>query len=282
MYNLLVPSEIREINRRYHKNVKKSLGQNYLINAGVVDKITNKILELSSKYQLDLIEIGPGLGALSQKVLTQKKLTAIETDSHSIKILQEELSKQTQLHPLKIIHQNILNYYHLPSSDKSYLIFGNLPYNIASSILFHSFNHFLKKTKYLIYMMQKEVGDRICNHRGLISLLSFISHFYCDKIEKLCDIKSGSYYPSPKVDSTVLIFQLKKQTQGDEVIFKKISKAIFNYRRKKIKKSLSLNGLDYFIPYINKYYPEMLDQRPEEIKIKKFIELSRKIAESKK
>ena len=238
MYNPLNPTKIREINQRHHKNVKKSLGQSYLINAGIVDKITNKVLELSSKYQLDLIEIGPGLGALSQRILTQKKLTVIETDIHSVKILQEELANQAQLHQLEIIHQDILSYYQLPSNGSPYLIFGNLPYNITSSILFHSFDYFSKKAKYLIYMMQKEVGDRICNHQGITGLLSFISQFYCDKIEKLCDIKSGSYYPPPKVNSTVLMFRLKKQPQGDEVIFKKISKAIFNYRRKKYKKVL--------------------------------------------
>ena len=184
---------------------KKSLGQNFLID----NNILNKIIKLSEIGDNDVVEIGPGTGNLTKKIIEQKpkSLILIEKDHRLTDSLKNELTTHSNL---KIFNEDILKFDLEKNIKKNSIIIGNLPYNISSQILIKliKFKKWLPKYKKLILMFQKEVADKILANYdtadyGRLAIivaarLKIISHF---------NISPNSFYPVPKVKSTVLVFE---------------------------------------------------------------------------
>ncbi len=223
---------------------KKSLGQNFLVD----NEILNQIVDLGKINSNDIIlEVGPGTGNLTEKILKKKpkKIVLVEKDNNLAIFLKKKFKNSVE-----IINDDILNYNQKIYYNKKIIVFGNLPYNISTQILtswikINNLNNFCKR---FILMFQKEVADRIiadCNSKNY-GRLSIISSWKM-KIEKIIDINPSSFYPSPKIRSTLLIFKPKKNyfKINNPKNLEHITNIFFNQRRKMIKKPLKFLFKNY-------------------------------------
>ena len=214
---------------------KKSLGQNFLIDKKIIDKIVN-IEDIENRV---IIEVGPGTGNLTEKIIQKKikKIYVIEKDNN----LSIELKKKFK-NDINIINDDVLNIDEKKIDKEKIIVFGNLPYNISTEILVNWIIN-LDKTYFwfdtLILMFQKEVADRIIAkyNTSEYGRLSIISNWKLD-IKKICDIGPESFVPKPKIDSSLLIFKPKKKffILKDPKNLEKITRIFFNHRRKMLKR----------------------------------------------
>ena len=213
---------------------KKSLGQNFLIDREVLEKITN-IVQIKDKT---ILEVGPGTGNLTSFILKKnpKKMFVIEKDDDLAINLSETFKDQ-----LTIINDDILQVDENLIFKNKVTVFGNLPYNISTEIL----SKWITQTKdefwfnNLILMFQKEVADRIIAkfNTSDYGRLSILSNWKLN-VEKICDIKPESFSPRPKIDSSLLFFSPKKNFYKikDPKNLEKVTRIFFNHRRKMLKK----------------------------------------------
>ena len=217
---------------------KKSLGQNFLID----NNILNKIISLAGINNNDVIEIGPGTGNLTKKIIEQnpKNLILIEKDYKLTNNLKNDLKKYKNC---KIFNEDILKFDLENKIKKNSIIIGNLPYNISSQILVKliKFQKWLPKYRKLILMFQKEVAEKILGkyntpHYGRLSILTAARL----KITDCFNVSPNSFYPVPKVKSTVLVFEpiINKNFQVKNIEnLEKISHIFFSRKRKMINKA---------------------------------------------
>ena len=213
---------------------KKSLGQNFLIDREVLEKITN-VVQIKDKT---ILEVGPGTGNLTSFILKKnpKKMFVIEKDDDLAINLSETFKDQ-----LTIINDDILQVDENLIFKNKVIVFGNLPYNISTEIL----SKWITQTKdefwfnNLILMFQKEVADRIIAkfNTSDYGRLSILSNWKLN-VEKICDIKPESFSPRPKIDSSLLFFSPKKSFYKikDPKNLEKVTRIFFNHRRKMLKK----------------------------------------------
>ena len=213
---------------------KKSLGQNFLIDNNLLEKITN-ITKIENKT---ILEVGPGTGNLTSFILKKnpRKVVLIEKDNDLSKILEKNFKDQ-----VKIINEDILNLDETLLFKDKVTVFGNLPYNISTEILSKWIIN-LKDSFWfdcLILMFQKEVAERIIAkfNTSKYGRLSIISNWKLN-VKKICDVNPKSFYPRPKVDSSLLFFSPKKKfiKIKNPNNLEKITRVFFNQRRKMLKK----------------------------------------------
>ena len=213
---------------------KKSLGQNFLID----NKILEKIINTTDIYNKTILEIGPGSGNLTSYLLKKKpkKIIVIEKDNDLVKGLQNKFENQ-----ITIINDDILKIDETSLFKNKVTVFGNLPYNISTEILakwilnLESENFWFEN---LILMFQKEVADRIISkfNSSKYGRLSILANWKLD-IKRMFDIKPFSFSPRPKVESSLLFFSPRKnfyQIKNPKNL-EKITRIFFNQRRKKLK-----------------------------------------------
>ena len=213
---------------------KKSLGQNFLTDRKVLEKIVNSAV-IKDKT---ILEVGPGTGNLTSFILKKKpkKVYVIEKDDDLAKILDETFKDQ-----LTVINDDILNLNENLFFKENVTVFGNLPYNISTEILSKWIINLKENSwfNYLVLMFQKEVADRIIAKSNTSSYgrLSILSNWKLD-IKKIFDIKPESFSPKPKIDSTLLLFTPKNKffKINDSKNLEKVTRIFFNQRRKMIKK----------------------------------------------
>ncbi len=218
---------------------KRSLGQNFLIDERILDKIT-KIGEINNNDFV--IEVGPGTGNLTEKIFKQKPkyFMAIEKDKKLAEMLKKKFYKKVE-----VINEDILNFSYKNCFDKQAIIFGNLPYNISTQILtkWIKITRLEKFCKKFILMFQKEVADRIIakDNSKNYGRLSIISNWKMN-IKKIIDIEPNSFYPIPKVKSTLLMFEPKKNFYNlkDAKNLEHVTNVFFNQKRKMIKKPMRI------------------------------------------
>ena len=213
---------------------KKSLGQNFLID----DTILNKIVELVDLKNKIILEIGPGTGNLTSFILKKKpkKVIVIEKDDNLVLKLKERFKKK-----LTIINDDVLNVNENLLFNEKAIVFGNLPYNISTEILskwiVNLDNQFWFNN--LLLMFQKEVADRIIAkfNTSAYGRLAILTSWKLN-VEKIFDIKPESFSPKPKVDSTLLFFTPKKNffKIKDPANLENVTRIFFNHRRKMLKK----------------------------------------------
>ena len=214
---------------------KKSLGQNFLIDQNIIKKIVN-VIDIKDRY---ILEIGPGTGNLTKKILEKDpgNFLVIEKDNDLVKLLKDKFETK-----IKIINKDILKIKENSLSDEILTVFGNLPYNISTEILIKWILGINKKETwfdYLVLMIQKEVADRIISKHNTKNYgrLSILANWKLN-ISKISDIKPNSFKPIPKVDSSLLFFTPKKDFYKikNPKNLEKITRIFFNHRRKMIKK----------------------------------------------
>ena len=218
-------------------SAKKSLGQNFLID----QKMINLITEVGDINSEDIVlEVGPGTGNLTEKILEKKPkdFILIEKDKRLVDLLNQKYGNKINIFNEDILKFSYKNYY-----DKKLVIFGNLPYNISTQILakWIKIQNLDKFCKRFVLMFQKEVADRIIAKTNTKNYgrLSIFANWKMD-IEKIIDIEPISFKPAPKVKSTILMFTPKKKffELNDPKNLEHVTNIFFSQRRKMIKKPL--------------------------------------------
>lgn len=198
--------------------LNKALGQHFLINQAIARMIGESFLERS----IDVIEIGPGQGAIT-KYLTKKNLFLIEKDSRFINVL-KEYSKQ--IYPEDFFDCDFFQFKDL----KNLWVVSNLPYNVGTRIFVDLCQY--EFIQYMTLMFQKEVGEKFLETKmSLIKVLG-MNLFH---IKKLCDVGPESFNPPPKVSSIVLLFEKKQITISEYQSWLKFLKNLFLLPRKQLK-----------------------------------------------
>ena len=226
-------------------NLKKSLGQNLLIDKNIL----NKIAELSSINGKVVFEVGPGTGNLTEIILKKnpKKLLLVEKDKRFCQIL----SKKFDLEKNFIIYNEDILKFNFDKNINPDLVFGNLPYNISTQILakFIKFNEWPPSFSKIIFMFQKEVADRILakTNTKKYGRISVLANFRLDIVDSF-KISRKCFLPVPDVDSKIIIFRPKTKTNYNIKNIKnleKITEILFSGRRKMINKAFSKIFKDY-------------------------------------
>ena len=250
---------------------KKSLGQNFLVDKNIITKIIN-VIDIRNK---NVLEIGPGTGNLTLEILQKspKKVILIEKDN----ILADGLIKRFGDN-VKVINKDILKINENVLCNQSLVVFGNLPYNISTEIL-SKWILSLDTNKVwfscLVLMFQKEVADRIISKFNTkdYGRLSILANWRL-KIKKIFDVKPTSFQPKPKVESTVLFFEPKKNffKLKNPRNLEKITRIFFMHRRKMIKKPFSI----LFKENIAYEMGIDLNLRPQNLDFNTYYELTKK------
>jgi len=254
---------------------KKHLGQHFLNDENIAKKIADT---LSLNGYKTILEIGPGMGVLTKYLLDKKDITTyvIEIDSESVEFLKSNYldlsSRIIEKDFLKYDLNEVFNYNPLA-------IIGNFPYNISTQIVFKTLE-LRDQIPEFAGMFQKEVAQRICQKEGskVYGILSVLTQaFY--KAEYLFSVPSNVFSPPPKVESGVLRLTRKENYKlpCDEKLFFKVVKTAFQQRRKTLRNSLKTFNLSD-----NLREDVIFGQRPEQLSVKEFINLSILIQEDTK
>ena len=262
----------------------KSKGQNFLVSESVRDRI----IQAAELNKDDLVlEIGPGLGVLTEELIKKSKVVAVELDKKLYFYLTNKIKN------LELIQADVLEF--LDGKDKFNKVVANLPYQITSHVL----RMMLEKNtadEYIL-MVQREVGERMVAKPGRMSLLSVMAQYYSEP-KILFSVSKGNFWPQPKVDSVVVKLKVKssppissvkssrslkanqpkaeKLKVNDEIFFR-VVKAGFSAKRKMLKNNL---GGIYGIEKVKQALKEIsLDEkvRAQEISVDKWIELGKKL-----
>lgn len=246
---------------------KKHLGQHFLHDRNVCERIAAAV---STDKNLEVLEIGPGTGALTKKLIPRfPALKVVDIDSESIAYLKEnKIVPAENIVEGDFLQMDLKEFF----GGKEFIVAGNFPYNISSQILFRIFYN-RELVPEMVGMFQKEVAQRIVsgNQNKDYGILSVLIQAYYDA-KYLFTVSEGAFNPPPKVKSGVIKLVRKENLVIDynEEMFVKVVKAAFNQRRKTLRNSLSgllQNGQK--IPFDG--------LRPEQLTVKDFIELTKAV-----
>ena len=250
---------------------KKSLGQNFLTDENTIEKIIN-LIEITNR---NILEVGPGRGSLTKKIIAKNpsNLILVEKD----KELYENL-RIYQSENIEVKNEDILKFNLEKKYKEKFIVFGNLPYNISTEIICNWIINLGIKTWFsdLILMFQKEVADRIIakQNEKNYGRLSIISQWRLD-IEKKFDVSPNCFSPKPKVMSSILHFKNKTnylQIQNPKSL-EVVTRVFFNQRRKMIK-----NPIKQLFPNFEQIKDKLnldLNLRPQNLSIETFLYLTK-------
>lgn len=231
--DLTSPRVIKDIAERFDFNFSKGLGQNFLLDDSVLDKIA-----FAADIETGVLEVGPGFGVLTKRLAeTGKKVVSIEIDRRLIPVLDFTLA---EFDNVKIIERDILktNVAELIKEEfdgNKISVAANLPYYITTPIITKLIEEKLP-IKNIVVMVQREVAERICAKPGKkdYGAISVLCQYYTNP-RLVTIVPAGSFYPAPKVDSAVLCMEVcdtPNVVTKDERLFFKVVKAAFAQRRK--------------------------------------------------
>ncbi|MDO4184477.1 MAG: 16S rRNA (adenine(1518)-N(6)/adenine(1519)-N(6))-dimethyltransferase RsmA [Rhodospirillales bacterium] len=268
---------LRETVNFYGLMANKALGQNFLLDSNITDKIIRQSLSRQNIHDFknfNIIEIGPGPGGLTRSILGAEpsSLTVVEMDPRCIKIM-EDLRAETDT-PMSIINGDAMLFNPTKNIASPRQIISNLPYNVSVPLLLKWLTQ-IKDLSALTLMFQKEVAERITapTHSKDYGRVSIIAQLTCS-IQKLFDLNPECFTPAPKIWSSVLLFQPLENAISAANIAKieKITALAFGQRRKMLRQSLkSINNISDKLEQIG-IAPTA---RAEEVSPQKFLELSK-------
>lgn len=251
---------------------KKALGQHFLTDLSVAKRIAATLDDYRS---LPVIEVGPGMGVLTQFLLSQgHDVKVVEIDGESVEYLREEYPELSD----RIIDADFLRLdlnVAVPG-DGAFCVIGNYPYNISSQIFFHVLEY-RDRVVCCSGMLQREVAERLAAPAGTKArgILSVLLQMWYD-VEYLFTVDENVFNPPPKVKSGVIKLTRNGVTDAgcDERLFKTVVKTTFGQRRKTLRNSL--RGL--LPPGATLPETDMLGMRPEQLTVSQFVELTNMIA----
>ena len=269
---------LRDVIRAHDLRAEKSLGQNFILDLNITDKIVGAAGDLSG---CNVIEIGPGPGGLTRSLLRSdaQKVVSIEYDPRAIAALSElvELSKGR----LCIQHADALHVDFLAICETPRKIVANLPYNISTVLLVNWLRQIRQDQKSydgMTLMFQKEVADRICAAPGnkAYGRLSVLAQWMC-RVQHAFDLPPNAFVPPPKVTSSIVCFRpldMEEDAPAFEVM-EQVTAAAFNQRRKMIRSSLKA----YIEAVRNAGIDETL--RAEQLEIADFVKICKFIGKKR-
>lgn len=244
---------------------KKALGQHFLTNLDISKEIADSLTRPGQA-----IEVGPGMGVLTQFLLQRDDLDlqVAEIDTESVDYLRQKYAAELEN---RIIEGDFLQLNLTELYPQGVGVIGNFPYNISSQIFFHILEH-KNAVPEIVGMLQQEVAVRLAatptgKEYGILSVL--LQAYY--DIEYLFKVGPENFNPPPKVQSGVIRLRRNnvESLDCDEILFKRIIKATFNQRRKTIRNSLSA-----IIPEMRNLENPLFSLRPERLGVAEFIELT--------
>jgi 16S rRNA (adenine1518-N6/adenine1519-N6)-dimethyltransferase len=253
---------------------KKFLGQHFLHDQGAAKKIVEGLI-VESIHPHPVLEIGPGMGVLTQYLVQRKDidLTVVEIDRDSVSYLKKHFPSLEG----KIIGGDFLEI-DMAKFPGKFSIIGNFPYNISSQIFFRVMQ-FRHQVDQVVCMLQKEVADRIAEKEGskTYGILSVLLQAYYD-IDYLFKVPPGAFHPPPKVMSAVIrLRRNSREALGcDERFFVQVVKQAFNTRRKTLRNALKNLNLAAEVSAL-----PLMDKRAEQLSVDDFISLTRLIEDSR-
>jgi 16S rRNA (adenine1518-N6/adenine1519-N6)-dimethyltransferase len=248
---IATPSETKKILREHNLNLKKSLGQNFLIDSNIIDIITAAADIKGDEF---VIEIGPGIGSLTQALLAKLdsgKLLAVEKDAAMVEVLKDIFAGQEKLEllnedALKISWEEIAAKYN--PQERQIKLIANLPYYVTTPIIMGVLESEIELEQ-MVFMVQKEVGERICAgpETKKFGSLSVAVQYHMQP-EIVHEVPSSVFIPQPDVDSVIVsLSPYEENIYQEEVINKKfffqVVKSIFQQRRKTLRNSLSKSAV---------------------------------------
>lgn len=252
---------------------KKHLGQHFLKDEDIALQIVKGLTNKSGCKKV--LEVGPGMGVLTKYLLEEKSFETyvIDIDRESISFLQKK-------YPLlgdRIIAGDFLQIEFNKYFSEPFLVIGNFPYNISTEILFKVLDN-RNQVPEVVGMFQKEVAERIASKPGnkVYGIVSVLLQAFYD-IEYLFTVEPEVFDPPPKVRSGVirLIRNTTQQLDCDEKLFIRVVKATFGQRRKMVR-----NGIKQFKLKAEFITHPFLTQRPEQLSVKDFVELTNMLDKS--
>ncbi len=247
---------------------RKRFGQNFLHDSQVIAKIVQAISPRPTEH---LVEIGPGLGALTQALLPKtSQLDVVEIDRDLLATLH---TLAVQYPQLTVHHADALQF-DFSGLAKSLRVVGNLPYNISTPLLFHLLAQ-LQVIKDMHFMLQKEVVERLsaCPGSHAYGRLSVMVQYFC-QVDYLFTVKPGAFYPAPKVDSAIVRLIPHASIPFVAQDFSRFSQIVlqaFNQRRKTLHNSLKkfLSSAQIASCGIDP------NARPEQLSVEEFVRLAK-------
>lgn len=278
--------DTKYILKKYNIRANKSLGQNFLINEDVV----NSIVDSSNITRDDiLIEIGPGLGTLTQKLLEKaNRVICVELDNRMISILEERFKQYDNLEIinkdiLKVDLNNIIEEQKKLTGAKNVKVVANLPYYITTPIIMKLLENNLDIDSITV-MIQKEVADRLIAIPGEkeTGAITYSVYYYCES-EKIMEVPNYSFIPEPEVTSEVIKLNIRKEPPvkvGNKDRMLKIVKNAFTQRRKTLLNSLTntkvFNSKEDGIKILEKLNLN-INVRAEELTLEDFANLTNEL-----
>jgi 16S rRNA (adenine1518-N6/adenine1519-N6)-dimethyltransferase len=269
----------------FQLSARKSLGQHFLVDPKINERI---VAAINPKIDDTIVEIGPGTGLLTRKLLETpiKKLISFELDERAVPELREAFADEGER--FAVIEQDFLEAdlaNILPLDVKTLRIAGNIPYNITSPIIFKLIDErkFLRDATLLV---QKEVAERLTAkpRTKAYGIPTVLANFF-GEVTMLFHVKPGSFRPVPNVDSALVRIDFEKdyfsRTNSDappgfdEVFFRKLVRGLFAMRRKTVRNNLkAMNPPDIFQKIETNIDSRFLTARAEEFSIKDFLDLT--------
>jgi 16S rRNA (adenine1518-N6/adenine1519-N6)-dimethyltransferase len=230
------PLDVSGLLKQYGLHADKRLGQNFLQDPYALEKIVNAAEILPTDM---VLEIGPGLGSLTRYLAAAaQKVIAVELDDKLFPPLQASIAPYSNI---QLVHADILKIEPSEIIDQQdYLVVANIPYYITSTLIRHLLETSLKPRR-VVLTIQVEVAERICAEPGDMSLLALSVQVYGQPYIA-ARIPAGAFFPTPKVDSSVLVVEIFSTPRVDEKLldaFFQLVKAGFSQKRKKLRNSIS-------------------------------------------
>ena len=253
---------------------RRSSGQNFLFDQEIIQKILD---ESRLSKEDEILEIGPGFGFLTERIVAQvKKLVAVELDRRLAGFLKNKFSasKNTEVIQADIFKISLKDYF----NDKDYKLIANPPYNITSLVL-RNFLTQPPRPKEMLLLVQKEVAERICALPGEMSLLSLVCQYYSSP-EIIKVIGRENFWPEPGVDTCLISFKkigARINTVEEERAFIKLIKVGFSAKRKKLTNNLK-NGLGISAEISEKILKKQNlnpQIRPQDVSLENWLVLSK-------
>ncbi len=278
-------SQLKLILNQYGLKASKSKGQNFLMD----ETVLNKIIKAADLQPNDhVLEIGPGLGVLTQQLIVKvKKVLSVELDKGLVFYLQKKFKDQPNL---QLIEKDILTIKNEEIAkflkNKNYKLVANVPYNITKPI-FRKFLSYDPKPSQITVLIQKEVADKIIANDGKESVLSLSVKFY-GQPQIIGYVSKTAFYPQPKVDSAILNIKvdqshlkkyLAKISKFEEKKFWQLVKIGFSSRRKQLHNNIS-SGYKIKTEDVKKILNKAdlsYDIRPEKLSLKNWLELYQQV-----
>ncbi|HAB02258.1 MAG TPA: 16S rRNA (adenine(1518)-N(6)/adenine(1519)-N(6))-dimethyltransferase [Pseudomonas sp.] len=226
------------MNEHYQHRARKRFGQNFLHDAGIIDRILRAI---NAKAGEHLLEIGPGQGALTEGLLSSgAQLDVVELDKDLVPILQHKFAGRGNFR----LHQGDalkFDFNQLEVPARSLKVVGNLPYNISTPLIFHLLSH-AGLIRDMHFMLQKEVVERMAAGPGGgdWGRLSIMVQYHC-RVEHLFNVGPGAFNPPPKVDSAIVRLvphEVLPHPAKDARLLEQVVREAFNQRRKTLRNTL--------------------------------------------